>query len=210
MPIEQEACYLEWMPRLVVTSGVHQYFSAEADFTCPADAGGMGLEKIGVRAGSPESDLTLAFLAAFRFTPLRACWFRSPAQHSLHQGESKPQRKVAATWSYGLALPNTLPSRCVKQRGVSGAPLLRSKRVASSRRNPTFRPNATRLRLSGPTPLSGPRFGSAPGGGPVGGAGSGGVVGLGYLRIAARDNTGSPLALRWHSCGFSVSNPTFC
>ena len=35
MPIEQKACYLEWRPRLVVTSRVHQYFSAEADFTCP-------------------------------------------------------------------------------------------------------------------------------------------------------------------------------
>ena len=45
MPIEQKACYLEWRPRLVVTSRVHQYFSAEADFTCPADAGGMDSTK---------------------------------------------------------------------------------------------------------------------------------------------------------------------
>ena len=35
MPIEQEACYLDWMLWLVVTRRVHQYFSAEADFICP-------------------------------------------------------------------------------------------------------------------------------------------------------------------------------
>ena len=35
MPIEQEACYLDWMIWLVVTRRVQQYFSAEADFTCP-------------------------------------------------------------------------------------------------------------------------------------------------------------------------------
>ena len=45
MPIEQETCYLDWMLWLVVTHRGHQYFSAEADFTCPADAGGIGLEK---------------------------------------------------------------------------------------------------------------------------------------------------------------------
>ena len=67
MPIEQKACYLEWMPRLVVTSRVHQYFSAEADFTCPLMLVGWDSTKSAFVRGA------LNRLAAFRFTPLRAC-----------------------------------------------------------------------------------------------------------------------------------------
>jgi hypothetical protein len=54
MPIEQETCYLDWMLWLMVTSRLHQYFSTEADFTCPLMLMGWD-SKISVRAGSPES-----------------------------------------------------------------------------------------------------------------------------------------------------------
>jgi hypothetical protein len=56
--IEQETCYLDWMHWLVVTRRLHQYFSAEADFTWPLILVGWNSTKSAFVRGSPESILT--------------------------------------------------------------------------------------------------------------------------------------------------------
>ena len=56
--MEQGSCYLEWIVRRAMASRAHQYFSAEADFTCPL------MMLVSVRARSPESNGRRAIAAS--------------------------------------------------------------------------------------------------------------------------------------------------